>query len=412
MSAVHHSSFCVPNTYNKVVIGTSAALSVTIFVIAVIGLTASPQGPFNVIVHFGITINGLLFGGSIFVLILDCVAIKTLYTKNEKKDINQNQNKTIELKYTPPLSVPFVDIPNELLLAIFSHLDLPDLYSCTNVTHRWRGIASDATLWGDPLPIIDKTEWAKYADLSNYGIVVDDIPDLSNQTLLYLKMRIALLKIEENRGAFIILIPQGLTCDNLIKIVSSPKEGHSSQIQYADREFMAQRAHIPVKQGYWLLITESILENTRGLSFNEHKKQLKALHMEMPSTLEVSTLIFFNYMRTGKSLYNAGLSDLLTHELMDSKLKEDMKLVSKLSSSVERSTSTSCEEMNTVGNFNRLFGLTIYSYHDPAEKQLDSDGTGAVIRIGPHKPVYEPLLPKWVIMQKSEEPSFFAFLFS
>ncbi len=58
---------------------------------SIIGLTASPSGPFNAIVQFGKATNGILLGTSIFAFILDIVWIAAL-VKKQKSNLFLDQS--------------------------------------------------------------------------------------------------------------------------------------------------------------------------------------------------------------------------------------------------------------------------------------------------------------------------------
>ena len=169
MHCIQNSCIGTPTPFNKAIAGFTCVLAITVIALSIIGLTASPSGPFNAIVQFGATTNGILLGTSIFVLILDLVWIAALCKKTKEQSVSRSGPSQLKpsrlglpnpesLEQEPPQSalVPaieeindmdfFSQLPEEIILRMFGFLNAIELAKCGEVSRRWRRLASDETL--------------------------------------------------------------------------------------------------------------------------------------------------------------------------------------------------------------------------------------------------------------------------
>lgn len=281
MHCIQNSCIGTPTPFNKAIAGFTCVLAITVIALSIIGLTASPAGPFNAIVQFGATTNGVLLGTSIFVLILDLVWIAALCKKTKEQSVSRSgpsqlessrlglpNPESLEQESPQPALVSaseeindtdsFSQLPEEIILRTFGFLRANELAKCGEISRRWRRLASDPVLWNafdlrtisSSLKVFDELDWITHVDLSSFGLDVTDAPPLNkHQAIPFLKRCLSSLPIEGNAGITVLTIPKGLTFNTLVKLAGSPKVGNIPKFRYIWDRISSEIGDIPVDKG-------------------------------------------------------------------------------------------------------------------------------------------------------------------
>jgi len=307
---------------NKTIVGCVCVLAVTAIVIAIIGLTASTDSPFNAIVDLCSATNRVILDISIAVLILDLFLIVILCKKSKPAQ------KKISFSRTSPPQIN-AKLDRDASTAIFSYLSAHDLARSCRISKQWHTLASQPILWdklnlkkiSPLLQVFDEADWAKHVDLSSLGLSVADAPKLDKYQQIPAIMRLlSSLSIEKNSGVTLLTMPKGFTLRKLVELTGPPNSSSEPRmppnvivfIPLRDgtifgggiwRYLAKENRDIPVDKTYRIVITNNILSGSRNLSFLNHEKMVHNLGCEIPKALEVVTLIALTYIRSQQSLY-------------------------------------------------------------------------------------------------------------
>jgi hypothetical protein len=314
----------------------TGVLAITVMALSIIGLTTTPSGPFNAIVQFGATINEILLGTSFFVLILDLASISALCKKTKEQSVSQSEptqsspsapvlpdSKSHNSEPTQSQHVIVSEeinerdclsqLPEEILLTIFRFLGVIALTKCSEVSRKWRRLASEETLWkafdlkniSPLLKVFDESDWVTHVDLSAYGLSIEDAPPLNKRRVIPdLKRCLSSTQIEGNAGITLLTIPKGLTFNILVKLAESPKVGNKPKFRHIWDRITNEIGDIPVDKTYRIVITNNVLKKSRNLSFSDHKALLCQKGYEMPKVLEATVLLVVTFIVSGERLYN------------------------------------------------------------------------------------------------------------
>jgi len=353
MHCIQNSCIGIPFPFNRAIAGFTCVLAITVIALSIIGLTASASGPFNAIVQFGTTTNGILLGTSIFVLILDLVWIAALYKKTKEQSVSRSGPSQLEpsrlglpnpesLEQEPPQSAlvqaseeindtdsfsqqpeeindtdSFSQQPEEIILRTFGFLSANELAKCGEISRRWRRLASDLVLWNafdlrkiSPfLSVIDKSDWERHIDLSRFGLNLDNVPLLDKRKVIPALKRIvsSLPRIEGNAGVKLLLIPEGLKIRTFVEMAELPDAPKNApKIRYIWNRILDEIGDIRIDKTYWIVITNNIFEGSRDQSVSSQKALLQKMGWEMTKATEILALIALTYMTSeGQTrLYN------------------------------------------------------------------------------------------------------------
>ncbi len=344
--------------FNKALAGFTCVLTITIIALGIVGLTATPSGPFNAIVQFGVRTNGILLGTSIFVFILDLVWIAALCKKTPGQSVSQLEPpqakpfrsgllKPESHKSHPSALAPVLErtlpqsrslwgglsklstdssaliVPNpealqgrvlqstgisnqqpeDVVLEIFKWLSIDELVNIREVSRKYRRLA-DLKGWGavdlrkfSPLvTVFDESDWIKHVDLSAHDLSIENVSPLDKyRTIRALKRCLSTLSIKENAGVTLLTIPKGLTLNKLVKLVESQKMRNTIEV-YFDDGISNELGDIPVDNTYRIVITNNVLEESQGLCAMQYKDSTNKIGCEMPSVLEATMLLVVKFL--------------------------------------------------------------------------------------------------------------------
>lgn len=203
-------------------------------------------------------------------------------------------------------AITIMSMPDEILLKnIFKDLSPKELVWTSLSCGRFYAIASTASLWNAfPLAatlkdllnciFIDENVWNEYADMQALGLSFEGLEALDHRaTVLEVGgLRTALGK---NTGLTLLTIPEKLSLDILEQFGLGPKKGSPTGFK---RKIKAPAFNSRfATRAYRVLITNSILPNSR----NQYPSVLETLAQPFgcrsPSALEAATLLFMKFIR-------------------------------------------------------------------------------------------------------------------
>lgn len=206
--------------------------------------------------------------------------------------------------------VPLDQVPEELIYKIFSFLNVRELLLQSSlVCWYWKDLAADKILWKTfdlkeifpKLSIIDRSIWEQHFDLKKHGISIDDEPPIDNHTLIPILKKFDSLPIEQKGGFTLLTIPKGLTLNKLIALARS-QEG-KKLVEFIYPAIVENLGDIAVDQTYRILISDHILEESRGLSESAQKDLVDTFGCESANLLPMLALLVTTFVSSGKRLY-------------------------------------------------------------------------------------------------------------
>jgi hypothetical protein len=313
MNCIQNSCIGTPTFFNKVVAGLTCVLATTSIALNIIGLKTESSGPFNGIVQFDATAHGILLGSSLVVLTLDFAWIAALYKKTKEPSVSQPEFSQCEsLQSALVITIEGIDekdrlsqLPDEMILKVFGYLNVIELAKCGEVSKRWTGLASDATLWNasilrnvfPSLRVFDEKDWQTF-----FGLEIRDAPPLHKQIIPELKKFLS-LPIERNAGATLLTIPKDLTINKLVHFMNSLKERKKISLIEIWKPIPEKFGNIPVEKTYRLVISNNILQKSRNQNAIDQKNLANKINCKIPTLLEVTVLFLAIFMNSNDRLY-------------------------------------------------------------------------------------------------------------
>lgn len=305
MNSIQNLCIGRPTPFNKALAQSTRALAIATIALSIIGLTATSSGPFNAIVQFGTTNNGILLGASIFILILDLVWIAALCKKKNASDI---QSELAQRCF------PLIQLSDEIFLKILSYLNENEIETCSLVSKEWKRIASDEALL-EALCLrgaFGKEKWTTY-----FGDIGEQ-PPLPPNIRQILKSRPSFLNGNSVEETFIlVLIPSSingkpLTLNSIGSLVKLRLQGNSiyDGYRYIGSEIIAEYGDKSVNASYWVLMSKGILPESRNKNYSAQQELVKKyseiaqMEYRIPNILEAIVCIFTEFVSSGECLYS------------------------------------------------------------------------------------------------------------
>ncbi len=203
---------------------------------------------------------------------------------------------------------PVQGLPEELLLSMFAHLSYKELAKTSLICKKWNRIGDDAHLWNSfqveklfPIKIFDEKAWKAYAPLEKLGLSVDDIEPMNSRSAIsevarfVFRMRKEGVSAEEE-GMTLLTIPKNLTLKKLLKVAEAPLKGKSIHFRKMWFRILQVLGEMKVGRTYRLIITNSVLNTSRGMSFKNQQALVQSIGCEIPKFLEAMALAAVNYI--------------------------------------------------------------------------------------------------------------------
>jgi len=157
--------------------------------------------------------------------------------------------------------------------------------------------------------------WREYfgVEVSNEPPLPDDTEEILNRISPFLlEGETTPSRVSDNHC--LVLIPsevdgEPFTLDALEDLIQYPLgSAHRTQYELYPSDVRAQFGVVSPDKSYWLLLTRTILEGSRGERYGAQKAMVQKYSRqgyELPSALEAATGILAHYVRTGERLYGA-----------------------------------------------------------------------------------------------------------
>jgi hypothetical protein len=192
-------------------------------------------------------------------------------------------------------------LPVEVITEVFRFLFPRDVVQVSYVCRGFYVAASDetsASVWKTydvkklfpKLSIIDRGVWERHVDLSRWGLSFEAAAPCPNRKLiLNLPRLFASLNVEGGAGITLLVMPQGLTFNKLVEI-------NPAAFEYIWDRIPEVLGEIFVERTYQVVITNSVLEESRNKSVSQQQALVEKLDCKMPRVLEVSALVILTFI--------------------------------------------------------------------------------------------------------------------
>lgn len=208
---------------------------------------------------------------------------------------------------------PLEELPNELLDAVLSRLPALDLLRSCWVNKRFFQLGSSRSLWKTfdlhhafsdfKVSVFDKKDWEVHADFQKLKLADEDISPIDTaravreMAQLILRLKENEVSIEQDAGFTVMTLPKKLSRSFLTSFARDPKQGNKAGgFGWIDPKIEQVLQSMTVSKSYQLIITNSILNNSRDKTAEDQDKLLKKIGCTRPGVLEVASLVFFAYI--------------------------------------------------------------------------------------------------------------------
>ncbi len=196
--------------------------------------------------------------------------------------------------------------PNkDVMLIIFSRLDITEVGRCARVCRQWNEITKDDSIWK---PRALKNALGKRVWDNNIGTVEGeprlkiDGRELSWKEacqILKAPCQFALGRVEQNQT--LLLIPKTINGQqftiNYFKTLLE-KASKPTRFAYITPETVAQLGNIPIEESYWVLATNTVVEGTRSQSLQAQRNLINKRgkgQYRLPRAIEHIAFIILGY---------------------------------------------------------------------------------------------------------------------
>lgn len=151
------------------------------------------------------------------------------------------------------------------------------------------------------ISVIDKKRWRKCfgsANLKEQCLTFKKAPSLQSLNTLRTLNKFASIPVEQNAGFALMILPEGLTLNKLIKLAKNPKAGHKpAVISRIYGPIATQYGDMPVEGGV-VAISKGLLVGSKNLCFKEQSKWVARNGCQMPRMVEAVALAFLTYINS------------------------------------------------------------------------------------------------------------------
>lgn len=187
-------------------------------------------------------------------------------------------------------------IPNELILRVFSFLNIEDLARTSCTCTLWRQLASNNSAINQALinffphiKIKDEGVWKGHVNLAVLGLDNLTIVSTFEKSKYMPKLiKFSKLNIEGNAGFTLLTIPMGLSFNKVTKL--------GMPFRHIWPELSQTLGDIEAKETSRVLISNSIIESTRGMAVGMGENVIKALGASLPGLLPLTALLALTYL--------------------------------------------------------------------------------------------------------------------
>ncbi len=193
-------------------------------------------------------------------------------------------------------------IPDDVVSYVFQFLSPQELARVNRVCTKWKQLGSNDRLWNafdlkkifPKLTIIDEKIWEKYIDLAVHQFTFEGLPPLNKRKLIPELIHMFALKIEKDAGITLLTLPHGLSLPKLRKSALSPKQGNPTGFLFIAPLVEKNQEKVVVEKTHRVAVTNFMLEDTKGLTANEHQQFAQKIGYKIPGFLTLNALNVLN----------------------------------------------------------------------------------------------------------------------
>ena len=168
-------------------------------------------------------------------------------------------------------------------------MNTEELAKVVSVCREWTVLASSDMVshrisFPSWLKLIDTDVWKRHVDLEKYRLDITGDKQLNRLTLTKALKPLS-KRVENNKGITIMVIPKGLTGNKVLQFAASPKMGNPAPIGCMWPKILTEVGNIEVEQTQVLFFTNSIFEETRGHTADQHELDMTKIGQECGITI-------------------------------------------------------------------------------------------------------------------------------
>ena len=227
--------------------------------------------------------------------------------------VSKNSNETIR----DPISI----FPDEVVVKVFSHLNLATLGSICCVSKKWKRLASEPILW----KIVIYREIAfgndKWAQCFGTDVVKDEdnreeFSSLPSDDFIAdcKKFKNIFPEKKAKDSLMLVRLPKtlngGLTLKSLGELAKKYFSGSDSGYRYIWSAIVQELGDKSIDKSHWVLMTKDVLPGSRNKSYGEQQKivaklaEKSLISYEVPETLKSAVCILSQYFSSEIRLFS------------------------------------------------------------------------------------------------------------
>jgi hypothetical protein len=213
------------------------------------------------------------------------------------------------------------NLPDELILGIFSYLNLAALGTVCSVSKEWKRLANDPFLKKDAIyrevSVFDNDKWIKYfgKDILKeedrkeaiFSLPLNIFKDFERFKEIFpeknAKDNLMLVRLPKSLNG-------GLTLKNLEELAKIYFSNSHAGYRFISPSIVEDLGDKSIDKSYWVLMTKDLLPGSRSKSYGEQQKIIARLAekslagYEVPGTLEAALSILSHYFISNIRLFS------------------------------------------------------------------------------------------------------------
>jgi len=218
--------------------------------------------------------------------------------------MNINQSLNVDLVASPVVNQgnassggPINSLPKELIIEILSYIAISEEGAIAPVCQSWNN--SIPLLKDYTVRVLPKEVWQEYFGIEIKEEEVPPRPLNFYQTIRSDSRRLSAPSSTE------IIIPEGLTPNELIKLMETPKKGHSAKLDFDCDKVLAEHGDKRIEKTYRLVMTDDVVKGSREESYAYQKELVQGKAnsgCELPTLIEALAGSVMHYVISGERL--------------------------------------------------------------------------------------------------------------
>jgi hypothetical protein len=234
---------------------------------------------------------------------------KSVDASNSYKNFNETKQDPIEI------------LPDELVLEVFSHLNLATLGTICCVSKAWKRLANEPILW--KIAIYREIAFGndKWAQCFGADVVKDEdnreeFSSLPSDDFIADCKKFKSIFPEKNAKDSLMLVrlPKtlngGLTLKNLGELAKKYFSDNDSGYRFIWAPIVRELGDKSIDKSHWVLMTKDVLPGSRAKNYGEQQKivadlaEKSLISYELPETLESAVCILSQYFDSNIRLFS------------------------------------------------------------------------------------------------------------